>query len=114
MDRLTVEGIDDELSVCICRLAEREGISLSQAALLLVRKGAGLDSGAERIDWGNVRKWVGPEEGDGRGPEEVPRKKGTLDPALAQVFGAWTDAEAAEFDAIIEEMFENVDEHMWE
>ena len=43
MDRLTVEGIDDELSVRICRLAERDGISLSQAVLLLVRKGAGLN-----------------------------------------------------------------------
>ena len=113
MNQLTIRGIDDELSVRICHLAEREGISLSEAALLLVRKGAGLESGVERINWGNVRKWAGPEEGDGRGLEKAPGNKGTLDPALAQVFGSWTDAEADEFNAIIEEMFENIDEHMW-
>ena len=42
-----------------------------------------------------------------------PGTRETLDPALAQVFGSWTDAEADEFNAIIEEMFENIDEHMW-
>ena len=99
MDRLTVEGIDDELSVRICHLAEREGISLSEAALLLVRKGAGLESGVERINWGNVRKWAGPEEGDGRG--------------LARLVGSMTAAEADELNAAIEEMFETVDERLW-
>ena len=34
---------------------------------------------------------------------------------LAQFLaGTWTREEAAEFDAIIEEMFETIDEHMWQ
>ena len=42
MHQLTVHGFDDELSAAVRRLAKREGISLNQAALKLLRKGAGL------------------------------------------------------------------------
>ena len=42
MNRLTVRGFDDALSARLSQLAEREGISLSKAALRLMRKGAGL------------------------------------------------------------------------
>ena len=42
MRQLTVRGFDDELSRRLRRLAKRDGISLNQAALKLLRKGAGL------------------------------------------------------------------------
>lgn len=46
MKQLTVRGFDEELSDCIRHEAEHEGISLSKAALRLLRKGAGLPSKA--------------------------------------------------------------------
>ena len=42
MNQLTVRGFDDELSASLRSLAKSEGISLNQAALRLLRKGAGL------------------------------------------------------------------------
>ena len=42
MKQLTVRGLDEELSERVRRLAEHEHISLNQAALRLLRKGAGL------------------------------------------------------------------------
>ena len=44
MKQLTVRGFDDELSECIRREAEQGGISLSKAALRLLRREAGLPS----------------------------------------------------------------------
>ena len=46
MNQLTVRGFDDELSDRLRGLARREGISLNQAALRLLRKGAGLPTAA--------------------------------------------------------------------
>lgn len=48
MSQITVRGIDDELSACLHRLAEREGLSLNQAALRLLPRGAGLAEGPVR------------------------------------------------------------------
>ena len=49
MNRLTLRGFDDRLAESIRSVARREGISLNQAALMLLRKGAGLaDEGRER------------------------------------------------------------------
>ena len=50
MNQLTVRGFDDDLSASVRRLAKREGISLNQAALKLLRRGAGLTDGMERAD----------------------------------------------------------------
>ena len=86
MKQLTVRGFDDELSGAIRRLAEREGISLNQAVLRLLRKGAGLDKGAA-----------------GRG------KVGN---SLDHLFGSWTQAEADEMDEALKD-FEKIDEEMW-
>ena len=41
MSQLTVRGFDDELSAAVRRLAKCDGISLNQAVLKLIRKGAG-------------------------------------------------------------------------
>ena len=41
----TVRGFDDELAEAIRQLARRDGTSLNQAALKLLRRGAGLPDG---------------------------------------------------------------------
>ncbi|MDE2768977.1 MAG: hypothetical protein OXO54_09825 [Chloroflexota bacterium] len=86
MRQLTIRGFDDDLSAAIQGLARREGISLNKAALRLLRKGAGLADGSE-----------------GR------RKIGS---SLDHLIGTWTQAEADEFDAALQE-FEKIDEEMW-
>jgi len=84
--QLTVRGFDDELSSAIQGLAQREGISLNKAALRLLRKGAGLADGTE-----------------GR------QKIGS---SLDHLIGTWTQEQADEFDAALQE-FEKIDEEMW-
>ena len=88
MKQLTVRGFDDELSDCIRREAEQEGISLNRAALRLLRRGAGLS--------------------------EVPGKRPKIGHSLDQFAGIWTKEEAEEFDRIIEEMTEVIDEEKWQ
>ena len=87
MNQLTVRGFDDELSAILRRLAKQEGISLNQAALRLLKKGAGLTDKNE----GN------------------PNAIGT---SLDDLFGAWSCDEAESFDAALE-VFETVDEASW-
>ena len=86
MNQLTVRGFDDDLERSIRQLARREGISLNQAALKLLRRGAGLPDG----------------QGDGR----------TIGDALDDLFGSWSQEEAEAFDAALE-VFESVDESAW-
>ena len=86
MNQLTVRGFDDELSERIRRLAKRDGTSLNQAALKLLRKGAGLADPAQKAD--------------------------TVGAALDHLIGSWSDDEAAELEAALEE-FENIDESVW-
>ena len=50
MNQITVRGFDDELAERIQRLAKRDGTSLNQAALKLLRKGAGLADPAQKAD----------------------------------------------------------------
>ena len=87
MNQLTVRGFDDELSAIMRRLAKREGISLNQAALRLLRKGAGLTDSNR----GN------------------PNAIGT---SLDNLFGVWSRDEAESFNAVLE-VFETVDESAW-
>ena len=70
----------------IRRLAKRDGTSLNQAALKLLRKGAGLAD-------------------PGQGPD-------TVGSSLDHLIGSWSDEEAAELDAALEE-FEVIDEASW-
>ena len=86
MNQLTVRGFDDELSERIRRLAKRDGTSLNQAALKLLRKGAGLADPAQKAD--------------------------TVGASLDLLIGSWSDDEAAELDAALEE-FETIDEAAW-
>ena len=83
MNQITVRGLDDELSAC---LAEREGLSLNQAALRLLRRGAGLAKGPGRAD--------------------------TVGDSFDRLIGSWTQADADEMEAALEE-FETIDEAAW-
>lgn len=87
MNQITVRGFDDDLSVHLRSLARREGISLNQAALRLLRKGAGLTETSA-------------------GPDIV-------GDSLDHLIGTWTQAEAEELDAALEE-FETMDEVAWQ
>ena len=63
-----------------------DGTSLNQAALKLLRKGAGLADPAQKVD--------------------------TVGASLDLLIGSWSDDEAAELDAVLEE-FETIDESVW-
>jgi plasmid stability protein len=86
MNQLTVRGFDDDLSASLRRLAKREGISLNQAALRLLRKGAGLTDGQERAN--------------------------TVGSSLDHLIGKWTETEALQFDSALQ-VFESIDEELW-
>ena len=64
MKQLTVRGFDDELAEAIRQLARHDGTSLNQAALKLLRRGAGLPDG----------------QGDGR----------NIGSGLDDLFGSWS------------------------
>ena len=87
MHDITVSGFDDELSAAVRRLAKRDGISLNQAALKLLRKGAGLAAPRGGAD--------------------------TVGDSLDHLIGTWTAAEADEMDAALREL-DSVDESAWQ
>jgi hypothetical protein len=87
MKQLTVRGFDKELDRRIRKLARERGISLNKAALLLLRRGAGL-----------------------RGAEEPAAD--VVGDSLAALFGTWSEEEGEEFESAIEEL-EQVDEGLW-
>ena len=87
MNKLTLRGFDDELACSIRRLAEREGLSLNQAVLKLLRKGAGLPDNVEGV--------------------------GKVGSSFDNLIGTWTPAEADEMDAALEE-FELFDRPEWD
>ncbi len=86
MNRLTLRGFDDRLAESIRSVARREGISLNQAALMLLRKGAGL------ADEGREARAVGS--------------------SLDHLIGSWTQEEADEIEAALKD-FETIDETIW-
>lgn len=89
MNQLTLRGFDAELERRIRDLAKREGISLNQAALRLLRKGAGLTR---------------PEKGE---------SNETIGHALDAVIGTWNEEEALEFKEAVRD-FERVDDDQWQ
>jgi hypothetical protein len=50
VSQLSLRGFDKELERHLRGLARREGLSLNKAALLLMRRGAGLEHGTESRD----------------------------------------------------------------
>ena len=88
MNQLTIRGFDDALATRIQKLAREEGISLNKAALRLLRRGAGL----------------GARGGDA---------PGTVGASLDHLVGSWTDEEADEVVASVDEVFGTIDEELW-
>ena len=86
MEQLTIRGFEKELVLRIKKLARSEGISLNQAVLRLLRKGAGL---SER--------------------KETPDVVGS---SLDHLIGTWSGKEAEEIERAIAD-FEEIDETMW-
>ena len=86
MKQLTIRGFDDDLAMQIQRLANREGISLNQAVLKLLRKGAGLG-----------------EKG----------KSDAVGSSLDHLIGTWTADEAEQVERAIKD-FEEIDDSTWE
>ena len=101
MNQITVRGFDDELSASLRRLAKREGISLNQAALRLLRKGAGLGEGSGQAVCREPTPSAGPW-----------RTANTVGDSFDQLIGSWTQADADEMDAALE-AFETIDEAAW-
>ncbi len=85
MHQLTVRGFDAELAKSIRRLARHERISLNQAVLRLLRRGAGL--------------------ADDQGIDAVGS-------SLDGFIGSWTRQHADEMDRALQD-FGDIDESMW-
>ena len=86
MKEITLRDLDDELWESIRSLAQHEGIFLNQAALKLLRRGAGLS--------------------------DVQRDGNTIEVALDDLFGTWSPEEAEEFNTALE-VFETTDRSVW-
>lgn len=86
MDQLTVRGFGDDLGSALRRLAARERISMNQAVLRLLRRGAGLADGTE--------------------PAE------RVGSSLDHLIGSWTHEEADELDAALN-AFKTIDADAW-
>ena len=85
MKQLTIRITDPELECHIDQLARAEGISLNQAALKVLRKGAGIEAGqAER----------------------------GISNGLDAFFGTWTEEQAKEITQATR-VFEAIDEAFW-
>lgn len=77
---------DEEVRRQIENLAEREGLSLNQAVLRLLRKGAGIEPGAQEKD--------------------------VIGSSLDWFAGSWNEQQAREFDEAVAD-FEKIDEELW-
>ena len=85
-NQLTIRGFDVELEARLERVAQERGLSMNRAALLLMRRGAGLT-----------------EEGD---------EARTIGPSLDRFIGSW-DAERERQVLEAVEHFESIDEKLW-
>lgn len=85
MRQLIIRGIDSDLSLVLEDLAHRDGISLNEAALKLLRKSAGL-ADAPPTD---------------------------TSASLGRFVGAMTVEDAEAVNAAVEEAFETIDESKW-
>lgn len=86
MDQLTVRGFDPQLERRLRELAREREISLNRAALLLLRRGAGLEQ-----------------------PSGV---TGAVESALDSFVGVWSESDEREFLASLEGL-EQVDPDLW-
>ena len=86
MNQLSLRGFDKELARRIRELARREGVSLNKAALLLMRRGAGIG--------------------------EETMHESAIGTALDEFIGTWSAADEKRFLKSIEPL-ETVDQDLW-
>jgi len=86
MKQLTIRGFDDVLQQRIEQVAQEEGTSLNKAALLLMRRGAGIPTGKARPD--------------------------VIGHSLDAFIGTWSEEEERELLEAVE-IFEQVDDELW-
>lgn len=84
--QLTIRGFEGELELRLRRLARDRDISLNKAALLLMRRGAGLETREEKPD--------------------------VVGDSLDHLMGIWSAEEASEFDEATRD-FSRIDESLW-
>jgi len=87
MKQLSLRGFDDELEKRIRETARREGISLNRAALLLLRKGAGIERSGKQVT--------------------------VVGDSLDHLIGQWSSEEAGEFLESIKPL-EQIDRSFWQ
>jgi hypothetical protein len=85
MNQLTIRGFDPELLRRLEILAKSEGLSLNQAALKLMRRGAGLEKSGRHYD---------------------------VKEGIAKYAGVWSQEEFQEFERATAG-FEQIDQEMW-
>ena len=86
MKQLTVRGFDKDLERRLREVAKTRGVSLNQAALILLREGAGL---------------------------EAPRPRANVvGDSLDDLIGSWSKSEEAEFLRALSEL-EGIDPALW-
>lgn len=86
MKQMTIRGFDQELELRIRRLARQEGISLNQAVLRLLQKGAGIGKRKNDTD--------------------------VVGSSLDHLIGTWSAEEAESVERAIADL-EAIDESMW-
>jgi hypothetical protein len=86
MDQLTVRGFDKALAQRIREVARERGISLNQAAVLLLRQGAGLAVSG--------------------------RRSGRVADSLGKLIGAWNKTQAEDFRRALQPL-EQIDAELW-
>ena len=86
MNQLTIRGFDDQLERRLRELAQAEELSLNRAALLLLRRGAGLSA--------------------------LPKRPNVVGRTLDEFMGVWSEEEEREF---LESMraLEQIDADLW-
>ncbi len=87
MKQLTIRGFDEKLEAEIRRLADRERLSLNQAVIRLLRRGAGLE-------------------------EEESHSLGRIGTSLDHLAGTWSQDEARAV-AEVEADFERIEPELW-
>lgn len=85
MKQLTVRGISEELGLAIRSLADSEGISLNQAAIRLLQRGAGIGTGHRGAVVGDT---------------------------MAHLAGTWSEEEADEILEAVRD-FDVIDQEFW-
>lgn len=86
MKQLTVRGFEKDIESKLQEIARQKGISLNKAVLLLLREGAGLSKDAS---------------------------SNKIGASLDHLAGSWSDREAEAFLESLE-VFETIDESLWE